>query len=147
MPITNKLDDDDTKLYEVEDLSTLRKRAVEGEVYTMNLKVTSTCEKPVEIGFPRGSDCWFCSIAAPNAVDSIITVTDKWDLTLVPELWLESSTKCAGKSLTIHQIQLVEGPENCFSSGMFYYGMKIPFSTKTKIAISEISLKSVLIIS
>ena len=131
MPITNKLDEDYTTFYEDKDFSTLRERAVEGETYTMNLKVTSTCENPVEIGFSRGSDCWFCSNATPNAVDSIITVTDKWELML--RLRLESRTKCAGKSLTIHQIQLVEGPENCFSAGIFYYGMKRPFSTNTKL--------------
>ena len=106
----------------------MRERTVEGETYTMKLNVTSTCENSVEIGFTRDNGCWFCSNVTPNAVDSIITVTDKWELML--RLRLESRTKCAGKSLTIHQIQLAEGPEDCFSGGIFHYGMKISFLTK-----------------
>ena len=140
MPITNKLDEDNTVFYEEEDFSTLKENAVEGETYTMILNVTSGCESSVEIGFPRGVECWFCSNAPPNAVGSIITVTDKWELRNLSNLRLESRTKCAGKSLTIHKIQFAEGPENCFSAGIFHYGMKISFSTKNIIVIREILL-------
>ena len=89
------------------DISTLIEKAVVGRTYTMVLKVTSTCEKPIEIGF---NGRWFVSYAPPNAKGSTITVTDKWQ---GPSKWhnlrLESRTACAGKSLTIHNIQFVEG--------------------------------------
>ena len=88
------------------DISTLIEKAVVGRTYTMVLEVTSTCGKSIEIGFNGG---WFLSYAPPNAKRSTITVTDKWQDPSGMNLRLQSRTACAGKSLTIHNIQFVEG--------------------------------------
>ena len=88
----------------------------------MVLNVTSNCEKPIEIGFASrdfpelGS---FLSYAPANTTGSMITARDEWQDASQPNFRLESRTSCAGKSLTIHDIQFVKGRENCFSGGMF----------------------------
>ena len=99
------------------DISTLIEKAVVGRTYTMVLEVSSTCGKSIEIGFPGQ---WFLSYAPPNAEGSTIAVTDKWRDASGMNLRLESRTACAGKSLTIHGIQFVEGSKNCFDGGIFY---------------------------
>ena len=94
----------------------------------MVLEVTSTCDKSIEIGFPGQ---WFLSYAPANAEGSTITVTDKWQDPTGMNLRLESRTACAGKSLTIHSLQFVEGSKNCFDGGIFNNTLAYSFVIKS----------------
>ena len=95
------------------------------------LNVTADCEKPIEIVFASGNFTdlvsSFLSYAPANTKGSMIIVRDEWKGMNQTNLRVESRTSCAGKSLTIHDIQFAKGRENCFSGGMFYYVIKFLF--------------------
>ena len=76
----------------------------------MELKVSSTCDKEILIGFT--SDAGFFSKAPADAKDTIITVTDKWKGSGPHQLRLENRAECGNTALTIHRITLVKG-SNC----------------------------------
>ena len=98
-----------------DDMLPLFEKLVVGETYTMVLQVTSTCDnKAIKIGFPGPR---FLSAAPPNAKGSIITVTEKWREPST-NFRLMTRTDCRGKSLTLHNVQFVKGPKNCFEEGM-----------------------------
>ena len=103
----------------------------------MVLNVTSDCEKPIEIGFASGNITdlvdSFLLYAPANTKGSKITARDEWKRWNQRNLTLESRTSCPGKSLTIHDIQFVKGPENCFSRGMLYDVIKFPFQIRPDI--------------
>ena len=96
--------------YSDQDLSILKKKVTIGETYTMELKVSSTCDKEIVIGFT--SDAGFFSKAPADAKDTIITVTDKWKGSGSYELRLENRRDCGNTELIIHRITLVKG-SNC----------------------------------
>ena len=96
--------------YSDKDLTILKKKVTIGETYTMELKVSSTCDKEILIGFT--SDAGFFSKAPGKAKDTIITVTDKWKGSGSNELRLENRADCGNTELTIHRITLVKG-SNC----------------------------------
>ena len=96
--------------YSDKDLSILKKKVIVGETYTMELKVSSTCDKEILMGFTSGAK--FYSKAPGDAKDTIITVTDKWKGSGSNELRLENRADCGNTELTIHRITLVKG-SNC----------------------------------
>ena len=75
------------------------------------LQVSSTCSSDVEVGF-AGLGGWFKVDIPANSKSSQITVTDTWKS--VPNTAFENRKTCGDKKITIHDIQLVKGSENCF---------------------------------
>ena len=75
------------------------------------LQVSSTCSSEVEVGF-AGLGGWFKVDVPANSKSSQVTVTDTWKS--VPNTAFENRNTCGDKKITIHQIQLVKGSENCF---------------------------------
>ena len=84
----------------------------------MILQVSSTCYNDVEVGF-AGLGGWFKVDVPANSKSSQITVTDTWKN--VPDTAFENRKTCGGKTITIHQIQLVKGSENCFIEKGTYF--------------------------
>lgn len=83
-----------------------------GEKFTMILEVSSTCTHDVEIGF-SGQGGWFKKNVPANSKNAKLIITDTWRH--VPDTRFENRNTCGSKSVTIHQIQLVKGSENCFN--------------------------------
>ena len=83
-----------------------------GQKYTLVLKVSSTCSNDIEVGF-GGLGGWFKKNIPANSKDAVITITDTWKN--VPNTAFENRMTCWGKSITIHQIQLVKGSKNCLN--------------------------------
>ena len=83
-----------------------------GQKYTLVLKVSSTCSNDIEVGF-AGLGGWFKTNVPANSKEAMITITDTWKN--VPNTAFENRMTCRGKSITIHQIQLVKGSKNCLN--------------------------------
>ena len=113
-PITMTLNDNFNDFYGPNDLSTLLQNTVIGRTYTMVLRVTSTCPTDVEIGL-SGHGGWFTTNVPAYAKDAIITVTDVWKGNEITSSRLENRMTCGSSSITIGQIQLVKGPEDCLN--------------------------------
>ena len=113
-PIDVVLTEEYEDIYTNNDLSVLLKNTVVGEMYTMVLQVSSTCPEDVEIGF-SGDGGWFKTYVPANSSNHLITITDIWKG--AEDTRLESRQTCGLNNLTIHQVQLVKGTENCLNQG------------------------------
>ena len=114
VPVTLSLNTNYADFFSSNDLSELLKSNQIGQKYTLILKVSSTCSSDIKVGF-SGVGGWFKKNVPANSNSAMITITDTWKD--VPKTAFENRMTCTGKSITIHQIQLVKGSENCLTDG------------------------------
>ena len=114
-PVTKSLSSNYGDLFTFNDLSKLYDNLKAGEEYTMVIKVSSTCTSDVEIGL-SGFGGWFKTDVPANAKNLIITVTDTWKEVGNYKAAFENRNACSGKTITIHQINLVKESEDCLDS-------------------------------
>ena len=138
-PVTLKLNMNYKTFYGNNDLSTLLQNTDIGQVYTMKLRVTSTCPNDVEIGF-AGEGGWFKTVVPANSNDALIVVTDSWKG--VANTRFQNRAKCGSKSITIHKIQLFNGPEVASEVNGKY--CLIVISRRKRIFIHNISIKELM---
>ena len=110
VPATLTLNSNYADFFTTNDLSKLIRSNQVGQKYTLVLKVSSTCSNDIEVGF-AGLGGWFKTNVPANSKLAMITITDTWKN--VPNTAFENRMTCRGKSITIHQIQLVKGSNNC----------------------------------
>ena len=108
-------------IYDTKDLSTLLDSIKVGQNYTMVLRVSSTCDKDVVVGFTGHGKGWFKSTITENSKNFNITTTTTWTeksygsykgIDSIKFAILPSSA-CKYGTITIHKIFFMKGSENC----------------------------------
>ena len=99
--------------YTNDDLSALLKYAITGEIYTMVLRVSSTCPNDVTIGFSGRNGSFKVEVPA-NSKNERIAVTDTWDG--IKSTRLENRMTCGLNNVTIHHVRLIKATEDCLDN-------------------------------
>ena len=113
-------------IYETKDLSTLLGSTKVGLNYTMVLRVSSTCDKDVVVGFTGHGMGWFKSTIPRYSKNVTITTTKTWrqnsyiSMKTMKFMILQALT-CQHGTITIHEILFMKVSENCLNDNGKYF--------------------------